>query len=168
TLAKNFAASAKTPLLTNDELTLAVLVKDAMVDPDVAYVIVADADGRVLAQSDSPLVDDPAARRKELAPLKGDLLIQTYRAAAGRVTDFAVPLVYSQVPVGALYLGFSHRAIDAALGRARNEAALITFGMLLLGIGGAVGLAALLSRPINRLVEGTLAIGQGNFNVALQ
>ena len=53
TIAKNLAAGAKTPLLTNDELTLIVLVKDAMKDPDVAYVIVADDDGKVLAQSDA-------------------------------------------------------------------------------------------------------------------
>src|SRR6266545_3242179 len=40
TIAENFAASAKTPLVTGDELTLAVLVKDAMKDPDVVYAFV--------------------------------------------------------------------------------------------------------------------------------
>jgi hypothetical protein len=53
TIAKSLAASAKAPLITNDELTLLVMVKDAMRDPDVAYVIVADVDGKVLAQSDA-------------------------------------------------------------------------------------------------------------------
>src|SRR5262245_38223502 len=168
TIAKNFAASAKAPLVTNDELTLAVLVKDAMTDPDVAYVILADTDGKVLAQSDPSVTEGPINRPGDLRPLKDDVLIQTYRTAGRRIIDFAVPLVYSRVPVGSLYLGFSQRAMDAALGRARNEATLITFGMIVLGIAGAVGLAALLSRPINRLVEGTRAIGLGNLNVALQ
>ena len=45
----------------------------------------------------------------------------------------------------------------AALGKARRQAALVTLGMVSLGIGGAVGLATLLSRPIFRLVEGTRA-----------
>ena len=40
TIAENIAAGAKTSLIANDELTLNVLVKDAMKDPDVAYVIV--------------------------------------------------------------------------------------------------------------------------------
>ncbi len=53
TIAENFAASAKTPLVTGDELTLVVLVKDAMKDPDVAYAFVADTDGKILAQSDA-------------------------------------------------------------------------------------------------------------------
>jgi adenylate cyclase len=167
TIANNLAASAKTPLVTNDELTLLVLVKDAMRDSDVAYVIVADADGKVLAQSEPSAIEGPINRPGDLVPLKDDLLIQTYRTAGRSIIDFAVPLVYSQVPVGSLYLGFSQRAMDAALARARNEAAVITLAMVVIGIGGAIGLAALLSRRINRLAQGTRAIGEGNFNVSL-
>ena len=167
TMAENFAAGAKTPLLTNDELTLGVLVTDAMRDPDVAYVIVADHDGKVLAHSDSRAVKSAVERPKGLEPLKNRLLIQTYKTPQGRIIDFAVPLVYSSVPVGALYLGFSEEAISDALASARNQALLITLLMVLAGLGGAVGLAALLSRPIFRLVQGTRAIASGDFNVAL-
>jgi adenylate cyclase len=168
TMAENFAAGAKTPLLTNDELTLGVLVTDAMKDRDVAYVIVADHDGKVLAHSDSrAMVKAAVERPKGLQPLKDRLLIQTYKTPQGRIIDFAVPLVYSAVPVGALYLGFSEEAIADALASARNQALLITLLMVLAGLGGAVGLAALLSRPIFRLVQGTRAIAAGDFNVAL-
>src|SRR5215831_1475553 len=168
TIAENFAASAKTPLLTNDELTLAVLVQDAMKDPDVAYAVVADNDGKVLAQSEASATTGPISRAKDLAPLKDQLLIQQYSVNGRRVIDFAVPLIYSQTPVGALYLGFSKHSIDVALARAQNEALLITCIMVAVGIGGAVGLATLLSRPIFKLVEGTRAIAAGNFHVALK
>ena len=167
TMAENFAAGAKTPLLTNDELTLGVLVTDAMKDPDVAYVIVSDHLGNVLAHSDARAVKTAVVRPKELEPLKNRVLVQTYKAPQGRIIDFAVPLVYSGVPVGALYLGFSEEAINAALASARNQALLITLLMVLAGLGGAVGLAALLSRPIFRLVQATGAIAAGNFNIAL-
>ena len=167
TMAENFAAGAKTPLLTNDELTLGVLVTDAMRDPDVAYVIVSDQDGNVLAHSDARAVKTAVVRPKELEPLKNRVLIQTYKTPQGRIIDFAVPLVYGGVPVGALYLGFSEEAITAALASARNQALLITLLMVLAGLGGAVGLAALLSRPIFRLVQATGAIAAGNFNITL-
>lgn len=167
TMAENFAAGAKTPLLTNDELTLGVLVTDAMKDPDVAYVIVSDQDGNVLAHSDARAVKTPVVRPKELEPLKNRVLVQTYKTPQGRIIDFAVPLVYGGVPVGALYLGFSEEAITAALASARNQALLITLLMVLAGLGGAVGLAALLSRPIFRLVQATGAIAAGNFNITL-
>jgi adenylate cyclase len=167
TMAENFAAGAKTPLLTNDELTLGVLVTDAMKDPDVAYLIVSDQDGNVLAHSDARAVKTAVVRPKELEPLKNRILVQTYKTPQGRIIDFAVPLVYSGVPVGALYLGFSEEAITAALASARNQALLITLLMVLAGLGGAVGLAALLSRPIFRLVQATGAIAAGNFNISL-
>ncbi len=145
TMAENFAAGAKTPLLTNDELTLGVLVTDAMKDPDVAYVIVSDHLGNVLAHSDARAVKSAVVRPKELEPLQKTVLVQTYKTPQGRIIDFAVPLIYSGVPVGALYLGFSEEAISAALASARNQALLITLLMVLAGLGGAVGLAALLS-----------------------
>jgi adenylate cyclase len=167
TIAENFAAGAKTPLLTNDELTLGVLVTDAMKDPDVVYVIVSDHLGNVLAHSDVRAVKTAVVRPTELEPLKDRVLVQTYRTPQGRIIDFAVPLVYSGVPVGALYLGFSEEAITAALASARNQALLITLLMVLAGLGGAVGLAALLSRPIFRLVRATGAIAAGNFNITL-
>lgn len=168
TMAENFAAAAKTPLLTNDDLTLGVLVTDAMKDPDVSYVIVADHDGRVLAHSDPrAAVKSAVERPKGLEPLGDRLLVQTYKTPQGRVIDFAVPLVYGGVPVGGLYLGFSEEAIARALASARNQALLITLLMVLAGLGGAIGLAALLSRPIFRLVRATGAIAAGNFNVTL-
>jgi len=167
TMAENFAAGAKTPLLTNDDLTLGVLVTDAMKDPDVAYVIVADHDGKVLAHSDPRAVKGTVERPKGLEPLRDRLLVQIYKTPQGRIIDFAVPLVYGGVPVGALYLGFSEEAITAALASARNQALLITLLMVLAGLGGAIGLAALLSRPIFRLVRATGAIAEGNFNISL-
>jgi len=106
-------------------------------------------------------------RPKELEPLKNRLLVQTYKTPQGRIIDFAVPLIYGGVPVGALYLGFSEEAINAALASARNQALLITLLMVLAGLGGAVGLAAVLSRPIFRLVQATGAIAAGNFNITL-
>jgi len=89
TIAKSLAASAKAPLITNDELTLLVMVKDAMRDPDVAYVIVADVDGKVLAQSDASPIEGPIIRPADLLAPKDDVLIQTYRTAGRRIIDFS-------------------------------------------------------------------------------
>jgi adenylate cyclase len=168
TIATHLAASAKNPILTNDELTLTLLVKEALQDPDVAYVIMVDHEARIVAHRDLGLIGRPVERPGELRPLAGELLVQTYAdPKLGRLIDFAVPLVFSKVPVGALYLGFSQRSIEAAVAKARNQAILISGVMMLVGIGGAVALSGVLSRPILRLVEGTRAIAAGNFQVSL-
>jgi adenylate cyclase len=168
TIAEHLGAGGKSALLANDDLTLNVLVKEAMKDPDVAYVAFVDDEGTVRAHSDVAQIGKPLVRRPGLAPLADTPTVQTYRSESrGEVIDFGVPLIFSRVPVGALYVGFSKESITAALATARNRATLITVGLVMVGIGGAVALATLLSRPIFRLVAGTRAIAEGNFQVAL-
>jgi len=168
TKARDLANSAKGSIISNDDLGLSVLVKDALKDPDVAYVVIADQDGKVLAHPDLGQVGRAVERVPGLKPLAGELLVQTItHPEHGRLIDFATPLVFSRVQVGALYLGFSQRAIEQALAAARSRTLLISAGMVLLGIMGAVGLAHVIVRPIRRLVEGTQAIAAGNFQVVL-
>ncbi len=167
-IAQNLAAGAKTSLLQRDDLSLNVLVKDAMKDSDLAYVIISDEKGRVRAHSDVGRTGEIVERLAPLAPARDQLVVTTYRSLArGGIIDFAVPLTFSRVRLGALYLGFSEESIAAAVRRAQWQTSLITLVMVCLGIGAAVGLATLLSRPISRLVEGTRAIASGNFQVAL-
>jgi adenylate cyclase len=168
TIANNLAASAKSPILTNDELTLNLLVKDASKDQDVAYVVIANHQGRVLAHSDVTLIGKPLERPGAIATAAETVLVQPYEDPRyGRLIDIAAPVVFRKVLVGVLYLGFSEKSIHAALARARNQTILISVGMILIGIAAAAGLSTVLSRPILRLVEGTRAVAAGNFLVNL-
>jgi len=168
TIAQNLADSAKNPVLTEDELTLNLLVKDAMKDDDVAYVAIVDENGKVLAHSEVGLVGRPFERAAGLKPLGSGMLVQTYEVAGkGDLLDFSAPLTFRNITVGALYLGFSQGSIAAALQKARNNAILISLGMVMIGIGGAVALASFLSAPILKLMEGTRAVAAGNFAVSL-
>ena len=166
-IAENLAAGAKTSLLQRDDLTLTVLVKDAMKDSDVAYVVITDETGQIRAHSDISQIGEEVKRPAPLAPARDELAVTTYRSPGGGIIDFAVPLTFSRVRLGALYLGFSEESIVTAVRKARRQAALVTLGMVSLGIAAAVGLATLLSRPIFRLVEGTRAIAGGDFTVSL-
>jgi adenylate cyclase len=168
TIAQNLADSAKNPVLTEDELTLNLLVKDAMKDDDVAYVAIVDENGKVLAHSEVGLVGRPFERAPSLQPLGTGMLVQTYQVEGkGDLIDFSAPLTFRSVTVGALYLGFSQGSIATALQKARNNAILISLGMVMIGIGGAVALASFLSAPILKLMEGTRAVAAGNFAVSL-
>ena len=168
TIAQGLAASAKNPLLTNDDLTLNLLVKDAMRDDDVAYVVFADQDARILAHGDVSLVGKPFERPTGLKPVVNNLLVQSYAdPKQGSLIDFAVPLEFSKVHLGALYLGFNQKSIQRSLAQARNETLLITIIMIMVGMAGAAGLSFVMTRPVLRLVEGTKAIAAGNFQVSL-
>jgi adenylate cyclase len=166
TIAANLAAGGKSALVTNDDLALNILVKEAMRDEDLAYVAFADDNNVVHAHSDVTQSGKPMARPAELKA-SDQLLIQTYRAGSDEIIDFAVPLVFSKTAVGTLYVGFNTKAITAAVSRARNQAALITAFMIACGVVGAVALATLLSRPIFRLVKATEAVAAGDFGVSV-
>jgi adenylate cyclase len=168
TIASHLSAGGKSALVANDDLTLNVLVKEALEDRDLAYVVFADENGVVHAHSDVTLIGRPLARPEQLKPVRDRMLVQKYRSDTNdEIIDFAVPLVFSKTPVGTLYVGFSTAAVTKAIGQARNQAIIITAFMILLGVGGAIILATVLSRPIFRLVDATDAVAQGNFTVSV-
>jgi adenylate cyclase len=167
TIATNLAGGAKSALATNDDLSLNILVKQAMHDRDVAYVVFADEKGIVRAHTDVSAIGRAVVRPDSLRPPGAQRLVQTYTRGGDEIIDISVPLVFSKTPLGTLYVGFSKGAISAAVSEARDQAVVITAFMLVLGLGGAVVLATLLARPIHRLMDATDAVAQGDFNVSL-
>src|SRR5206468_5653962 len=101
-IAENLAAGAKTSLLQRDDLTLTVLVKDAMKDSDVAYIIIADEKGQIRAHSDISQIGEEVQRPAPLAPASDEITVTSYRlpSRAG-IIDFAVPLTFSRVRLSA-------------------------------------------------------------------
>src|SRR3989449_5347123 len=166
TIAQHRASGAKKPLLNDDGLTLNLLVKDAMNDEDVAYAIVTDHDGKIVAHPDVTLIGRPLERPTGLARLGDDLLIQTYTDLDNeRIMDFAIPLTFRKVPVGAVFLGFSQKSIEQALDKARNQTIGISVVMVLIGIGGAPGPPGRLARPLLPPPQGPRALPPGGFRV---
>jgi adenylate cyclase len=167
TIAYNLAGGAKSALVSNDDLTLNILVKEAMDDRDVAYVIFADEVGVVRAHSNVAMIGKRLVRPAGLTVPKDRVVIQTYLPDGGdeEIIDFATPLVFSKTPIGTLFIGFSKLAVTHAVTEARTQTVYVTAFMIALGVGGAVALATVLSRPIFRLVEATHAIRSGNLAV---
>jgi class 3 adenylate cyclase len=168
TVAGDIASSARNPILGGDELTLSLLVHDALKDPDVTYIILTDPGGRILAHMDPALVGTPVQRPPGLPVAPAGVEVRPYvDPQKGRLIDFAMPLQFGGVRLGVLYLGFGRQAIDAALARARNQTLLVGGLILAAGITAAIVISAALSRPILRLSAGTGAIAAGDFDVVL-
>lgn len=168
TIANNVAAGSKNALLADDDLTLNAIVQDALKDQDIDYIVVTDNQGVIQAHKDIKQVKSQIKRPAELKPVGTEALIQSYKPSAhAPVLDISMPLVYSGTRVGSLYLGFSQKSILQNLARARNSAFAIAAAMIALGIAGAIWLSMVLARPIRSLVQGTRAIAQRDFNIAL-
>jgi adenylate cyclase len=167
TIAQHLANAARNPLLTKDELTLNLLVKDAMKDADLVYVVITDHQGRVVAHTDVSRMGR-APEPVDLESLGTEPKLHIYTTAAhGRILDFTIPLIFRRVTVGAVRVGISQRSVDQAIATARNHTVLISIGIVVMGLAGALGLATLLAQPILRLVEGTRRIAAGDLTVDL-
>src|ERR1700675_3805670 len=70
TIAEHLAAGGKGALVANDDLTLNVLVKEAMNDRDVAYVAFVDDEGTVRAHSEVAAIARPVVRPAGLRKLE--------------------------------------------------------------------------------------------------
>jgi adenylate cyclase len=167
TIAQHLANAARNPLLTKDELTLNLLVKDAMKDGDLVYVVITDHQGKVVAHTDvSRLGRAPDA--VELESRHTEPVVHVYTTAAhGRILDFTIPLIFRRVTVGAVRVGISQKSVDAAIATARNRTIVISIVIVVIGLAGALGLATLMAQPILRLVEGTRRIAAGDLTVDL-
>jgi adenylate cyclase len=168
TLAQNLGAGARTALLTQDELGLQLVVRDVARDADVAYVAVTDTSDKVVAHSDLALLGRRLPRPEGATVPGAAIVVQTVpMAGQGDVFEFVVPLVFRDVRVGTAYVGFSQAGILQAVGQARTRATAITLVMLVIGVSGALALAAALARPIVRMMEATRAVADGDFAVTL-
>jgi len=168
TIAQHLANAARNPLLTKDELTLNLLVKDAMKDGDLVYVVITDHQGKVVAHSDVSRLGRGLERAAELAPVGTEPVVQAYTTAEqGKILDFAIPLTFRRVTVGAVFVGVSQKSVDEAILQARNHTIAISIAIVVVGLAGSLGLATLMARPILRLVEGTRRIAAGDFTVNL-
>ena len=95
TIAANLAGGAKSALATNDDLSLNILVKEAMQDRDVVYVVFADEKGVVRAHPDVSAIGRPVVRPAALDTPGKQLLVQTYTRGDDEIIDIAVPLGFS-------------------------------------------------------------------------
>ena len=141
---EHLAAGAKSSLIANDDLTLNVLVNDAMKDPDVAYVAIADDDGTVLAHSDVAVIGKPVARPRRPRPRRrGAPDPHLHDASArGEIIDFAHAAgVQRHVRWARSTSASPSRPITDALARALNQRSDHHPGHGGRGRGGAVGLA---------------------------
>jgi adenylate cyclase len=168
TVAENLAAAAKTAVLTHDKLGLQGLISDIARDPDVVYVAVTNATGQTVAHSDLTLLDRSLTRPAAASPTGSAVLVQVLpREDGSDVIDVSLPLLFRQIHVGTVYVGFSRASIVQSVAQARTRAVVITLLMLTVGAGGAAALAAALARPIERLIRATRDVREGDFSVIL-
>lgn len=166
-LTQYLATHSIDPFLTNDKLTLATLVTDVMQNEDMAYALITDRDGRVVAADQSGLVGQAYQRPPGAYPLDrpGARIHTWHHPRAGWVMDIGMPLILeAKAKIGEIHLGISHSTIQQVVSRAWRNAGVLVGIFLLAGLAGSVVLVNLILRPVSALTRGAQAIGAGNLD----
>jgi PAS domain S-box-containing protein len=170
-LARNLAAMSYGPLLLYNYTALEQSVARVASEADVVYALVLDADAKVAADSRNAArvgevlpgeVDRAAAAALE--PLQQDTRDRERKLAY----DFAVPVFVSGQKWGTVRVGLSKSRMQAEISRTRWELGLLTLVTSVVAALAAAVVARRISRPVQQLAEGAVAIARGELNQRIE
>ncbi len=171
TIARNLATISTDPLVGNDSLALATFVESTLRNDGVAYAMILDEKGTVLAHDRIENVGRSYVEPTGVRPLTNEsILIQPYRNEAKEpMLDITLPITLRNgVRIGTVHVGMSQKANDKIVAQALREAAYIAAGLLLIGVIISVFFTQLILRPLHDLVRGAQALGEGDLNYRLR
>ncbi|MCC8364530.1 EAL domain-containing protein [Lysobacter sp. A6] len=165
------------PMYYSDLDTIGRLAREAMRQPDVAYVLVFDAQGRIVHDGSG---DIPAFGQPMNDPFAFEVVAarNTHTQSSDRIVDIASPIMIGDQRLGGVRVGYSLASMQRdedsatkamqqrleAIGR-KHVGWIALIGMALLALGAiVVGLVQkTLVRPIRQLADVAQEIESGNF-----
>jgi signal transduction histidine kinase len=161
-IGRDVGARATDLILVNDIFSLHQLLAETQHNnPDVRYAFILDTEGQVLAHTfgEGMPADLVTANHVAAGEHHRTALLQTDE---GRIWDTAVPIFQGRA--GTARVGLSERSVH-------NTVTILTGQMLLtmilvssVGVGAAIFLTWLVTRPILELKEAAQAVGGGDFS----
>ena len=161
-LGRDLAARSADPLLINDLYGILQLLRETQTNnPDVRYAFILDREGRVAAHTFGGGFPPGLVRVNSVAAdaHHHTAAIQTEE---GVVWDTAVPVFDGKA--GTARVGLSERRMRATVAAITTQLLLTTALVSLVGIGAAIFLIWLLTRPVRQLVEATEAVRRGDYS----
>ena len=166
TLARQLAASAKTGLLTKEELTVSSIVRELMKMPGVDYAAVHDSRGAAIAQADQGEGGVPGMADEALG--RDVVVFRNLRRGPEPVLEASAPVLSKFgdkiLRVGTARVGVSQKALAAAVSRQAWSFFWLTAAFVLLGLAISFALGKLLTRQILVLMTGMRGVSQGKLD----
>jgi signal transduction histidine kinase len=161
-ITRDLGVRAADLILTENTFALYQLIRDTLeTNPDVRYVFVLTAEGGVLAHSFEQSVPPDLLR---VNPLEGmqPYRLQTLDSEEGLISDVAVPILAGRA--GIARVGLSQHRLADSVASATWGLIGVTIVALALGLGVALTLTQVLTRPVLELVSVARAVGQGDLS----
>ena len=143
-------------LFFEDARTIEEVVQSARQNRDLAYLVVLDASGRVVAE-----FNRTAAPPSDAAPLAAEAH-KGHLSPDGQTYHFEIPVAYGDRQLGRLLLGLSLREALQEAADYQRKLILIGLGLLASGMMAVLFLSMAITKPLRRLAETAHEIAQGD------
>jgi signal transduction histidine kinase/HAMP domain-containing protein len=161
-IARDLAARSTDLILTDNKFALAQLIRDTLENnPDVRYVFVLDPNGVVLVHSFGQSVP-PDLLAVNQVDGKDTNRVQVLDSEEGLITDVAAPILAGRAGVARVGLS-QHRLVDSVSAATWGLIG-VTAAVLVVGLGLALVLTRVLTRPVIELVGVARAVGRGDLS----
>ncbi|GAB4267183.1 MAG: HAMP domain-containing protein [Candidatus Promineifilaceae bacterium] len=160
--ARDVAARATDLILINDMYALHQLLEETQLNnPDVRYAFILDANGEVLAHT---FGEGFPIDLLSVNNVDGEAHHMTVKLESeeGAIWDSAVPIFDGQA--GVARVGLSEESVNATVETIIGQMLLSMVVVSAVGIGAAVFLTWVVTRPILELQEAAQAVGRGEFS----
>lgn len=168
-VAKGVAAASNDPLLTDDDLTLFILVDGVTEDKGILYSVIVDSGNIVRAANNKNLVDKHYNAQPDSNIFREgkEHRIWFYNdPEAGYVYDISVPIasLHTTESFGSVHVGISQHVIDETVDSVNRYIRYLTIAGLIIGGLGAFLITGVIVGPVQLLVKSARELGQGNLD----
>lgn len=162
-IARNLAIQSLTPILTENNISLQLLLKETdRNEADIRYIYLLDRQGRVLAHTFEEVFPPDLLKTQVPGGDSEKPHITTIQTEESLVLDVSVPIHAGDF--GRVHVGFSENFISQELHHILLKGLPFIVLILLVGIGAAWWLAAKITGPLAHLSENVRKVGAGEFN----
>jgi len=153
-------------LLGEEDLALYKLMEDVTQNEQVVFAMVTDSENVIRAHSDLERVDHVFSAPADLTFMKqiNGFILSSFRYRGAETLLFETTLTYQNLEVGHVRLGLSTAQIIQNIREAKVFFFWLGLTFVAAGILLSLALSMYFSRPINKLREGVMAVGMGNFD----
>jgi len=132
---------------------------------DFSYIVMTDTSGVIVA--DSRTSSNFLSEYVEKPPSAYNSDVAIADSAGEKIFHYKIPVELRDRVVGYAYFGLQQKPLTADISRARKNLFLISFLGLIIGFVAVFVLSNYFVKPIQKLTEGVMRIGEGNLDQTL-
>lgn len=155
TVIEGFTKVAEESQIIQDDLLLLNYIEKIKEAEDVSYAMYLDNDGKIIAHSNSLLIGR----------------IFDTKSITQDVIDRKLSVLIAGQTIGSAHIGFikevREKKIKESISKTRKRVFGVSAVVLILGILASLAMTLTITKPIKKLVAGSIAIGEGNLDTVI-